>query len=134
MGGAKPPEGRKGARMGSITTGIGLISGIDTASLIDSLINLESQGKFRIQDRIASIAKTLVKGYIYEDVAKDLAGFLRGRRDDGKYADRNDHASFAKAVTEDLQGKCNDKHLRILTQSRVENRRQRRGGGGRGPG
>lgn len=41
--------------MGSITTGIGLISGIDTASLIDSLINLESRGKFRIQDRIASL-------------------------------------------------------------------------------
>ena len=31
--------------MGTITTGIGLISGIDTASLIDSLIALESQGK-----------------------------------------------------------------------------------------
>ena len=41
--------------MGSITTGIGLISGIDTASLIDSLINLESRGKFRIEDRIASL-------------------------------------------------------------------------------
>lgn len=41
--------------MGTITTGIGLISGIDTASLIDSLINLESRGKFRLQDRIVSL-------------------------------------------------------------------------------
>jgi flagellar hook-associated protein 2 len=41
--------------MGSITTGIGLISGIDTAALIDSLITLESQGKFNLQARIATL-------------------------------------------------------------------------------
>lgn len=38
--------------MGSITTGIGLISGIDIAGLIDSLITLESAGKFRLQERL----------------------------------------------------------------------------------
>lgn len=38
--------------MGSITTGVGLISGIDTASLIDSLITLESQGKNRLVQRV----------------------------------------------------------------------------------
>jgi flagellar hook-associated protein 2 len=38
--------------MGSITTGIGLISGIDTASLIDSIITLESVGKVRLQERL----------------------------------------------------------------------------------
>ena len=38
--------------MGSIQTGIGLISGIDTAALIDSLITLSSRGKFRLEDRV----------------------------------------------------------------------------------
>ena len=39
--------------MGSITTGIGLISGIDTASLIDALITLASGPKFNLQTRLA---------------------------------------------------------------------------------
>ncbi|MHC4128201.1 MAG: flagellar filament capping protein FliD [Planctomycetota bacterium] len=39
--------------MGSITTGIGLISGIDTATLIDSLITLASGPKFNLQNRLA---------------------------------------------------------------------------------
>jgi flagellar hook-associated protein 2 len=38
--------------MGSITTGVGLISGIDIAALIDSIITIESQGKFRLQERV----------------------------------------------------------------------------------
>ena len=41
--------------MGSITTGIGLISGINTAQLIDSLIALESRGKINLQQRIATL-------------------------------------------------------------------------------
>lgn len=41
--------------MGSITTGIGLISGIDTASLIDSLIALEGRSKVTLQRRIATL-------------------------------------------------------------------------------
>lgn len=41
--------------MGSISTGIGLVSGIDTASLIDSLIALEGRGKIRLQQRIATL-------------------------------------------------------------------------------
>lgn len=41
--------------MGTITTGIGLISGIDTASLIDSLIILESTGKFRLELRVTNL-------------------------------------------------------------------------------
>jgi flagellar hook-associated protein 2 len=39
--------------MGSITTGIGLISGIDTAALIDALITLESGPKINLQNRLA---------------------------------------------------------------------------------
>lgn len=39
--------------MGSISTGVGLISGIDTAALIDSLIAIESQGKNRLTQRVA---------------------------------------------------------------------------------
>ena len=41
--------------MGTITTGIGLISGIDTATLIDQLIALESRGKFNLQLRLAAL-------------------------------------------------------------------------------
>ncbi|MEE8509382.1 MAG: flagellar cap protein FliD N-terminal domain-containing protein, partial [Myxococcota bacterium] len=41
--------------MGTITTGIGLISGIDTATLIDNLIALESRGKFALQRRLATL-------------------------------------------------------------------------------
>ncbi len=39
--------------MGTITTGIGLISGIDTATLIDNLIALEARGKTGLQVRLA---------------------------------------------------------------------------------
>ncbi len=39
--------------MGTITTGIGLISGIDTASLISQLIALEARGKIPLQTKIA---------------------------------------------------------------------------------
>jgi len=41
--------------MGSISAGIGLISGIDTASLIDQLILLESRGKLLIQQRVTNL-------------------------------------------------------------------------------
>ena len=39
--------------MGSISTGIGLISGIDTASLINNLIALQSTGLYRLQERMS---------------------------------------------------------------------------------
>src|SRR5262245_47236238 len=38
--------------MGAISTGVGLISGINTAQLIDQLIALESRGKTTLQNRI----------------------------------------------------------------------------------
>jgi flagellar hook-associated protein 2 len=41
--------------MGTLTTGIGLISGIDTAALIDALITLESGGKTNLQTRLATL-------------------------------------------------------------------------------
>ena len=41
--------------MGTITTGIGLISGIDTATLIDNLIALEARGKLGLQARLVSL-------------------------------------------------------------------------------
>lgn len=41
--------------MGTITTGIGLVSGINTAQLIDQLIALESRGKTRLQQRVAEL-------------------------------------------------------------------------------
>ncbi len=41
--------------MGTITTGIGLISGIDTASLISQLIALAARGKIPLQTKIASL-------------------------------------------------------------------------------
>ena len=39
----------------SITTGIGLISGIDTATLIDQLLALESRPKINLQVRLANL-------------------------------------------------------------------------------
>lgn len=41
--------------MGSISTGIGLISGIDTASLVDQLIQLESRGKILVEQRVTNL-------------------------------------------------------------------------------
>ena len=41
--------------MGTITTGVGLISGIDTAALIDSLLAIKARGKFNLQSRIAML-------------------------------------------------------------------------------
>lgn len=42
--------------MGSITTGVGLISGINTAQLIESLITLESRPKSKLQERAALLS------------------------------------------------------------------------------
>ena len=39
--------------MGTITAGIGLVSGLDTAALIESLITLESRPKFNLENQIA---------------------------------------------------------------------------------
>ena len=41
--------------MGAISTGIGLISGIDTASLISQLLALEARGKIPLQTKVASL-------------------------------------------------------------------------------
>jgi len=41
--------------MGTITTGVGLISGIDTGALIDSLLAIKARGKFHLQSRIAML-------------------------------------------------------------------------------
>jgi flagellar hook-associated protein 2 len=41
--------------MGTITTGVGLVSGIDTASLIEQLLALEARAKIPIQQRIAQL-------------------------------------------------------------------------------
>lgn len=42
--------------MGSITTGIGLISGINTAEIIEQLMALESRGKIQLQQRAAKLS------------------------------------------------------------------------------
>jgi flagellar hook-associated protein 2 len=41
--------------MGTISAGIGLVSGINTAELIAQLISLEAQGKIPLQQRVASL-------------------------------------------------------------------------------
>ena len=43
------------ARMGSFTTGIGLFSGFDSASLIEQILLGESRGRLRLQGQIASL-------------------------------------------------------------------------------
>ena len=42
--------------MGSISTGVGLLSGIDTASLIESLLAIDQRGKIPIQIRLAQLS------------------------------------------------------------------------------
>ena len=42
--------------MGSISTGVGLMSGIDTASLIESLLAIDQRGKIPIQIRLAQLS------------------------------------------------------------------------------
>src|SRR5437867_1778500 len=39
--------------MGTISAGVGLVSGINTAQLIDQLLSLESAGKTALQNRVA---------------------------------------------------------------------------------
>ncbi len=41
--------------MGTITTGVGLVSGIDTASIIDQLLALEARGKIPYENRITKL-------------------------------------------------------------------------------
>jgi len=41
--------------MGTISSGVGLISGIDTASLIEQLIAIEARGKTNLQQRVSSL-------------------------------------------------------------------------------
>ena len=41
--------------MGSFSTGIGLISGLDTASLINQILLGESRGRVRLQNEIATL-------------------------------------------------------------------------------
>ena len=47
-------------RMGSFSTGIGIISGFDTASLIEQILLGESRGRLRLQGNIATL-DTLLK-------------------------------------------------------------------------
>ena len=42
--------------MGTISTGVGLLSGIDTASLIETLLSVEARGKVPIQARLAQLS------------------------------------------------------------------------------
>ena len=42
--------------MGTISTGVGLLSGIDTATLIESLLSIEARGKIPIQARLAQLS------------------------------------------------------------------------------
>ena len=42
--------------MGSISTGVGLVSGIDSASLIESLLAIDQRGKIPIQVRLAQLS------------------------------------------------------------------------------
>ena len=66
--------------MGTISTGVGLISGIDTASLIDSLIALESRGKINLQTQLANL-QTLCTPCHKQKTAREAAVRRASRRD-----------------------------------------------------
>ncbi len=57
--------------MGTITSGIGLISGIQTADIIDKLMALESQPKARLQSRMDQVNSQKLA---YTDLATRLSG------------------------------------------------------------
>ena len=54
-GGCIPAACEKGIAMGGITTGVGLFSGIDTGSLIEQLISVESRPKVLAQTRLVQL-------------------------------------------------------------------------------
>jgi flagellar hook-associated protein 2 len=62
----------RGEAMGQITSGIGLVSGIDTASLIDQLLSLESRPKTIITQRNAVLNSQNVA---FQDISAKLLSF-----------------------------------------------------------
>src|SRR5688572_5581136 len=56
--------------MGRITSGVGLISGIDSRSIIDQLMSLEAQPKTRLEGRIEETNKVKLA---YTDLSTRLA-------------------------------------------------------------
>jgi hypothetical protein len=62
---------------------------------------------------IDAISRTLVDGYVYEDIAKKMAAALREHREAGRYDDLKSSAEFAARLTEDLQKVNKDRHLGV---------------------
>lgn len=90
---------------------------------------------------VADIGRTLVDGYIYADIGKQLAEHLESRLADGAYDSLSDRSAFAGQLTTDLYAMSSDKHLRIMaTRSSSAaapaggGRRVMRRGGGAGGG
>src|SRR4051812_15932380 len=63
--------------------------------------------------QIATIARLVTDLYVFPEVGSAIAQVLRDRLADGTYARFEDEASFAAAVTADLQSVNGDRHLRL---------------------
>ena len=66
------------------------------------------------EDAVVQLAEKLVEYYVFEDVAEECADQLYERLAEGAYDDKSMLASFAHALTDDLQKLTKDKHLRVM--------------------
>lgn len=66
---------------------------------------------------VDSVSTALLEAYVLEDVAKDMAEEIRRNLRRGDYDEHADIAAFTAALTEDLRGVSNDRHLRVMYAS-----------------
>jgi hypothetical protein len=63
---------------------------------------------------IAGVTKELREKYVFPEMGSRMASVVEEKLRSGGYEASGDPATFAKAVTADLQGTSQDRHLRIL--------------------
>ena len=71
-------------------------------------------GKAEADLVVRDLAQKLEDNFVFPDVAKRYAAMLRDNLAAGKYATFPDAATFAKAVTDDLQAIHKDGHLKLV--------------------
>src|SRR5215475_8801919 len=78
----------------------------------DAAQDLPDETKQKVVD---AISRSLLNGYVHEDVAKKMAADIKDKLKSGQYAKITSASDFAQKLTKDLQAISKDKHLRILT-------------------
>lgn len=62
---------------------------------------------------VRDLAAAIEENYLFPDIGKTYAAFLRSNLEAGKYARFGDAETFARQVTEDLRARHKDGHLRL---------------------